>query len=76
MSRYYFHIRDGVDVPDLEGTELPDIGAMRSRALERAGEMVKHLGEQFWEGQNWELRVEDESGEEVLALMFSGSTLR
>jgi hypothetical protein len=33
MTRYFFHIQDGVRYEDETGTELPDLTAVRKRAL-------------------------------------------
>lgn len=36
MPRYYFHLRNDLDVPDEEGLELPDLGAAIKAARENA----------------------------------------
>jgi len=45
MPRFYFHLINDTDVSDLEGAELPDLGAARARAIEQArgmiGEVIK-----------------------------------
>jgi hypothetical protein len=45
VPRFYFHLINDVDVPDLEGLELPDLDAARAEAVEQArgmiGEMAK-----------------------------------
>jgi hypothetical protein len=35
MPRYFFNIQDGADFPDKEGTELPDMKAVRTRGHPR-----------------------------------------
>ena len=75
MPRYFFHIRDGQDFPDAEGTELPDRSAVRGEALQAAGEILKGTkgtGE-FWAGDDWIMSVQDEHGGSVLTLRFSGT---
>jgi hypothetical protein len=69
MARYYFHIRDGKDIPDHEGTELSDVSMVRSEAITAAGEMLKDMGS-AWDGHEWEMEVTDESGATVLTLRF------
>lgn len=48
MPRFYFHLRDDMDVPDEEGKELPNAAAARACALDFArfelSEMVKREG--------------------------------
>ena len=35
MARYFFHVQDGRDYHDLQGTELPDLKAARNEAVRR-----------------------------------------
>ena len=48
MPRYFFHLRDGLDVPDEEGRELPDLATARACAMDllrfEASETVKREG--------------------------------
>jgi hypothetical protein len=48
MPTFYFHLRDQVDVPDDEGTELPNLEAALAYALKVArfevSELVKESG--------------------------------
>lgn len=36
MPRFFFHLRDDLDVIDEEGTELPDLAAARRQAVKEA----------------------------------------
>lgn len=40
MPRYYFHLRNDLDVRDEEGQERPDALAARAKALQYAREMA------------------------------------
>jgi hypothetical protein len=40
MGRYFFHLFNDLDVPDLEGRELPDDDAAREVAVTEAREMI------------------------------------
>lgn len=43
MVRYFFHLRDGVDVAlDPEGIELPSFEAAQKKALEAARDSLSH----------------------------------
>ena len=48
MPKFYFHLRNDMDVPDLEGREFPDLTAARACAVHLArfevSEMVKTEG--------------------------------
>lgn len=70
--RYFFHVRDGQDFPDEEGTELSDDEAAKSEAIAASAEMMGDIGRRFWEGGAWEMQVVDETGREVLTLHFQG----
>ena len=74
MPRYFFNVHDGIDVPDREGTELPDTKAVRDMAVRSAGEAIKDMGQKFWSHEEWRLDVVDEQENHVLTLRFSGQT--
>ena len=75
MPRYFFHIRDGRDYPDDEGTELPNLAAVRAEALKASGEMLRDNkgGADFWSGHDWTMTVMDDKGGMVLTLRFAGT---
>jgi hypothetical protein len=56
MTRYFFHIQDGVRYEDETGTELPDLTAVRKRALKVCG----HAGERHASGSMERTRVADD----------------
>jgi hypothetical protein len=60
MPRYYFHIKDGVDLPDNEGSEFADLDSARSEAVRLSGEILQegHTSS-LWQGQPWQLQVTD-----------------
>ena len=72
MPRYFFHVRNGTDRPDHDGTEYADLNAARTEAVALLGEMVKELGGRFWRHPEWWLTVVDESGATVCELQVSG----
>ena len=43
----------------------------RAEAIVVSGEMLKDLGGTFWNHGEWQVRVENEAGNEVCALTFS-----
>jgi hypothetical protein len=60
MPRFYFNVLDGIDLPDDEGYELPDLKAARIEATKVAGEMLRDgPPEKFWNGEAWQLTVTD-----------------
>ncbi len=73
MPRFFFHVHDHRDLPDREGTELPDLDAARVAAVQTAGEMLRDYSQDFWSGQEWTMRVTDETGTDVLTLTFTGT---
>ena len=42
MPRYFFHLDDHPDSPDLEGTVVPDLATARAEALHYAGEIIAY----------------------------------
>jgi hypothetical protein len=71
MPRYFFHVIDGVETRDAEGTVLAGVTEARAEAIVTAGEMLRDLGGKFWNNGEWQVRVEDEAGNKVCALTFS-----
>ena len=78
MPRYFFHVRDGRDIPDNVGTELPSLEAARVEAVRSSGEMLRDIkgSTEFWSGDDWVMNVTDEAGKPVLTLRFSGTQHR
>jgi len=76
MPRYYFHIRDGLYLPDAEGTELEDAAAAKQQAVAVSSEAIHDLGERFWSGHLWQMEVVDDQGREVLTLHFRGNLIQ
>ena len=71
MPRYYFHVIDGRDIIDSEGTELADLREARIEAIQLAGSILRDEGDKFWNGEEWHMNVTDASGQSVLKLRFS-----
>lgn len=71
MPRYFFHVRDGTDVRDEIGTELPDIYVAQAQAIRTSGEILRDMGSRFWDGTEWRLEATDEQGEVLFVLRFS-----
>jgi hypothetical protein len=61
MSRSFFNIQDGADFPDKEGTELPDMKAVRSEAICASAEMLRDNAS-YWDGTEWRMNVVDDDG--------------
>ena len=70
MPRIFFHIHDGKDFADKEGTELPDARAARVEAIATGGAMLKDTA-RYWDGTEWRMVVKDEAGKVVFRLRFA-----
>jgi hypothetical protein len=70
MPVYHFHVRDGANIPDPDGTELPDLRSARVEAVKLAGRLLMDEPDSFWEGSNWHLEVTDDSGIALFRLDF------
>jgi hypothetical protein len=71
MQRYYFHLHNDLDVPDLEGKELADLEAARGHAIVMArfeiGEAAKLDGRIM---MSHRIDIEDEQGKVLLSVSF------
>jgi hypothetical protein len=59
MPKYYFHIDDGSEVRDDDGTELRDLTAAKCEAAKLAGELICHAALEFWNHQKLNVTVTD-----------------
>ena len=71
MPRYFFNIVDGTDQPDHDGTELANLAECQQEAVRLSGEVLRDMGQKFWNETEWTLTVIDETGAKVLGLKFS-----
>ena len=72
MSRYYFHLRDDLDVSDQEGMDLADPDAARAFAIANARNIM--CGTLEREGRislHHRIDVEDDKGALVTSVPFS-----
>jgi hypothetical protein len=73
--RYFFHLKDGKEILDHEGTELRDASALKQEALMMTTELLGGMsGNEFWNGEPWKLWVTDQpggAGNTVLILEFT-----
>jgi hypothetical protein len=75
MPRYFFHVYDDVPIPDLEGTECPDIYVAQSEAVRMSGEIMRDLGANFWTGSEWRLEVTDAIQRVLFIIRFTAEGL-
>ncbi|MDH7975941.1 hypothetical protein QH494_27495 [Sphingomonas sp. AR_OL41] len=71
MERYFFDIKDGEEHIDGEGSEWPDLDAVRHEAIRLSGEILKEMPESFWHAEQWEMTVADRHRRPIFALKFS-----
>ena len=72
MAMYYFNLNNHDTVVDIDGTDLPDLGAARIHATGVARELTSNGGgilTQSWSG--WTMSVQDEHGTELFSLTMS-----
>jgi len=73
MARYFFHVADGRDYPDLQGTELANLDAARKEALRFASTLLGEADERFWASGEWHMRVTDETDLTLFELTFQAT---
>ena len=73
MPRYFFHVWDGRDLPDTEGSDFPNDTAARDEAMEAGAQIIAGLGPRLWASGDWQMRVVDDTGHAVATLSFSGN---
>jgi hypothetical protein len=73
MPRFHFNVRDGSDLPDTDGTELPDLRTARHEAVKLAGRLLLDEPETFWGGADWRVEVTDATGLILFGLDFTAT---
>lgn len=74
MPQFFFHVYDGRDGLDLDGTELADRYAAGIEALQFAGELIKAKADRLLRGEPWRLEVTDAEGRIILRIDLILST--
>jgi hypothetical protein len=72
MPRFFFNIHDGTSFIDHQGTDLPDLKAVRREAIQTTAKMLKDSAD-YWDGTEWRMDVLNEGHELVLQLTFSAA---
>ena len=71
MPRYHFNVYDGVDMPDVDGTELPGIVLARREAIRLAGRLLEDGAGDILPGTDWQMEVTDGTGLVLFQLDFN-----
>ena len=66
---------NGSERPDREGTDLADMGGVRSEAVRPSGEVLRDVDDRLWCRPEQRLIVTDETGAEALGLRLQGRSL-
>ena len=69
-ARYFFDIYDGLEVPDLVGSEWPNLGAARIEAVRAAADILHRYPERFWQSDEWTLTVSNSHRSALFSLKF------
>jgi len=69
LPRYFFHVYDGSEQPDTEGSDLTGMDQVRSEAIRLSGGVLRDMSDRFWCHPEWALIVTEEA--EVLNLQVS-----
>lgn len=70
MAQYYFHMRNGHELRDPEGHNLPDLDAVRETAIAGARDI---LSEDIKRGElhlDWRFDITDAEGQTVMTVPF------
>ena len=75
MTRFFFHVHNGISVFDDVGLELPDIEAAEAAAIELSGQILNDGPDgPLWQDNNWRVEVTDGPGilgQTFLIIQFS-----
>ncbi|QHP71253.1 hypothetical protein EI171_30560 [Bradyrhizobium sp. LCT2] len=78
MTRFFFHVHDGITIFDDVGLELPDIAAAQAAAIELSSKILNDGAEgPLWQDLTWRVEVTDSpgmGGQIFLVVNFSVTT--
>jgi hypothetical protein len=72
MPLFYFSVHNGKTIKVEEGTNLPDLEAVRNHALQVAGELRKGKSHEL--GKDWTIVATDDQGRTVFKLPLGEGT--
>lgn len=75
LAKYYFDITDGRTIPDINGTELLDVAAVRSHAIGLSSALLGSHSPSFWRGEEWLIEAKDDIGVVLFTLAFRASDI-
>ena len=70
MSRYFFHIKNDIEVPDPEGQELDNLAAARQLAVAYARDLAAEAVRQGEVDLKHRIVIADEDGDALLTVTF------
>lgn len=62
MTAYYFHLTNGDETRDGQGTELASLHDARCYAVQMIAEVLCNAPERYWQHEEYRVTVSDESG--------------
>ena len=75
MPLYYFHVSNGAEEPDEDGTELADLSEARTQAVRLIGEMLRFDAEPVWDGHGLKVVVSDHARGPLFSVKVVASSL-
>lgn len=73
MARYFFHIKNDIEVADPEGQELDNLAAARQQAVHYARDLAAEAVRQGEVDLKHRIVIADEDGDAVLTVTFGES---
>jgi hypothetical protein len=73
MGRYFFHLHDGIDIPDTIGSEHPDLASVRAEAVESISERTRGRLLHTADTSAWLMNVTNEAGFTVMVVSLSAA---
>lgn len=68
MAHYHFHVHDGKEHPDEEGTDLASLEEAQHHAIRTLGDLCRENPTQFWRDEGLAIRVTNHTGLSLFSL--------
>ncbi len=70
MPRFFFNCEGAQSFQDAEGTDLPNLDAVRWQAIHNASEILKEHADAYAKIKHWRVYVTDEHGATIFAMVL------
>jgi hypothetical protein len=74
MPRYFFNVFNGLTSPDLDGSDLADLGTAKLEAIKMTGAILADSSDGFADGRPWRMEILNQDGKILITIRVTIET--